>query len=285
MKFINLRASRTLLIFLAVLFVGLRASDEAAYGQTCNSTNSPQVIRTGWTRDMPVTVYIDPAIQGDARRGVEQAFRNWNTANQSNNSGVSYTFSTTPPASGAYFTVSYANQIIGTNGSPVRAQTATTTDGNGVTTSAAASLDQHMTNYDAVLEAMSHEIGHPAGFGHCATCAPGDSVMAQVPYDPNDPATYNQAYGRATTPTGCDNQTLQQTNYPYCSPPPFANCTWDFSTCSCFPGTGGGGGGGYGGDGSGGGYNYCTPYYWYYYESWDGGQTWELMDVSYAGCW
>ncbi|HEV2704964.1 MAG TPA: hypothetical protein VGV59_03510 [Pyrinomonadaceae bacterium] len=44
--------------------------------------------------------------------------------------------------------------------------------------------------------------------------------------------------------------------------------------------TGGGGGGG-------GGYmeSPCTPYYWVYYESWDGGQTWDEVDSVYAGCW
>ncbi len=43
-------------------------------------------------------------------------------------------------------------------------------------------------------------------------------------------------------------------------------------------GSGGGGGGGGGG-------GYCTPYYWVYYESYDGGRTWHVVDVSYAGCW
>jgi hypothetical protein len=288
LSFTNPTASRALVLLFAILFVGLSASDQAAYAQTCTATNTATVNKTGWNRDQPVSVYIDPAITGDARRGVEQAFRNWNTANQSNNSGVSYTFTNTAPAAGAYgtFTVSYSPQITGTDGTRVRAQASTTPNANGVTTSASAVIDQVMTNYDAVLETMSHEIGHPAGFGHCGTCAPGDSVMAQVPYDPDDPATFNQAYSRATSPTGCDNQALQQTNYPYCSPPPFSSCTWDWSTCSCYPGTGGGGGGLGGGDESGGGgYYYCTPYYWVYYESWDGGRTWDVVDVSYAGCW
>ena len=39
------------------------------------------------------------------------------------------------------------------------------------------------------------------------------------------------------------------------------------------------------GGGGGGGGTYCTPYYWVYYESWDGGLTWEVVDISYAGCW
>ncbi len=41
---------------------------------------------------------------------------------------------------------------------------------------------------------------------------------------------------------------------------------------------------GEGGGGGGGGY-YCTPYYWVYYQSWDEGLTWEIVDISYAGCW
>lgn len=61
-------------------------------------------------------------------------------------------------------------------------------------------------------------------------------------------------------------------------------------SCSDCGGSGGGGGdycsmypsSCYGGGGGGGG---CTPYYWNYYESHDGGQTWYLVDSSYAGCW
>jgi hypothetical protein len=40
----------------------------------------------------------------------------------------------------------------------------------------------------------------------------------------------------------------------------------------------------YGGGGGGGG-GYCTPYYWVYYESYDGGNTWYVVDIQYAGCW
>lgn len=38
-----------------------------------------------------------------------------------------------------------------------------------------------------------------------------------------------------------------------------------------------------GGGGGGGGY-YCTPYFWVYYESIDGG-PWQEVDRWYAGCW
>jgi hypothetical protein len=44
-----------------------------------------------------------------------------------------------------------------------------------------------------------------------------------------------------------------------------------------------GGGGGYEG---GGGYPYCTDYFWYWFISYDGGETWEPTgQVDYAGCW
>jgi hypothetical protein len=39
------------------------------------------------------------------------------------------------------------------------------------------------------------------------------------------------------------------------------------------------------GSGPGGGSQPCTPYYWVYYESLDGGYTWEVIDIQYAGCW
>jgi hypothetical protein len=40
-----------------------------------------------------------------------------------------------------------------------------------------------------------------------------------------------------------------------------------------------------GGGPPGGGGHPCTPYYWVYYESMDGGMTWYIVDISYAGCW
>lgn len=47
----------------------------------------------------------------------------------------------------------------------------------------------------------------------------------------------------------------------------------------------GGGGGGDGGGYYGGGGGYCTPYYWNYYTSYDGGETWDYDYSEYAGCW
>jgi hypothetical protein len=239
---------------------------------------------------MTVRVFIDPAITGDARTATEQAFKNWNAASNSfaNNSHVTYEFTTTRPQSGVgnYLIVSPGSTLIDEgSGSQVRAQTSYNTDPNtGYTTRGGIMLDTSMTNYDAVLETMVHEIGHPMGLGHCtgSGCTPQSSVMTPVVVNPPTPENFNRAYGRATSPTDCDNSRLETVNYPACSPPVTACNSWDANLCTCrdYPT-----GGGYGGGGDAGGDYYCTPYYWVYYESWDGGRTWNVVDVSYAGCW
>jgi hypothetical protein len=63
---------------------------------------------------------------------------------------------------------------------------------------------------------IAHEIGHPAGFGECDTCAPSDSVMAPGPPE----GQYNVTVGRPTSPTPCDNQKLKEGNYPTPTPTP-----------------------------------------------------------------
>jgi hypothetical protein len=215
-------------LLLALFGIALQAA-LPAFAQTCSST--PPVNKPGWPKNQAVKAYIDPAIQGDARTAVVQAFQNWNTANQSNGSGVTYTISATQPTSGATFTVSYVNSIIA-NGTPTRASTAITqSTSTNITLSAATTIDVHVTSYAAVLETMAHEIGHPAGFADCPNCAPADSVMGPAQFDANNPSTFNQTDGRATAPTACDNQTLKTNDYP--PPPP--------------SGGGGGGGGGTGG--------------------------------------
>jgi len=97
---------------------------------------------------------------------------------------------------------------------------------------------------------------------------------------------YNQVLGRPTSPSPCDNQALQQTDYPPCNPPVNTyNCQiWDPNTCTCSQYVGGGGGGGgYEGDNT---YDAgCTNYYWVWFVSYDGGKTWEATgEVDYAGC-
>ncbi|MBV9925686.1 MAG: hypothetical protein JOZ96_11765 [Acidobacteria bacterium] len=275
-------------------FLGLtHFSQTTAFGQ-CPENGGATVQGNGWEKGTTVRVFIDPAITGDARTATEQAFRNWNAASNSfaNNSHVTYEFTTTRPTSGVgnYLIVSPGSNLIDPeSGSQVRAQTTYITDpNNGYTSYGGIRLDPSMTNYDAVLETMVHEIGHPMGLGHCtgSGCTPQSSVMTPVVVNPPTPANFNRAYGRSTIPTDCDNNRLQTVNYPACSPPIDSSCDfWDPNLCTCRGYSGGGGSGG-GGD-AGGGFDggYCTPYYWVYMESWDGGKTWNIVDVSYAGCW
>lgn len=243
---------------------------------TCNGYNTPYTNSKGWEQGKTVEYYIDPSISGtDAVNAINDAFDNWTLSKNENGSGVSYQRVMSPPPAGTGITIKSVPDIVNVdqNGVERRARAdaqVTDRDSSNYALAAEIRIDNVMTGYDAVLEAVSHEIGHPAGFADCiyadGGCTEGDSIMAGVEYDGNDKSTYNQSYGRYTAPTKCDNQALKDSNY---VPNPI----------------GGGGGGGDPGTGGGGPGYPCTPYYWVYYESWDGGRTWEMVDVSYAGCW
>ncbi len=249
--------------------------------QTCTIQNSPQAYQPGWIKGADVQVYIDPAITGDQRNAVIDAFNNWNAANGSDgtNSGVDYTIVSSPPPAGSYsFTV---NSTAPTTYPGTRAETGTVTDAYGHTIGATTKLDPQVTNPDAIREVIAHEIGHPAGLDDCYSCATGDSVMGGY-WGGQD---YNEVIGRPTSPTNCDKHNLQASDYPYCNPPVnTSDCqVWDPNTCTCSQYVGGGGGGG-GEPGSKYALDGCTDYYWCYFVSYDGGSTWQLYDVEYAGC-
>lgn len=177
--------------------------------QTCTSQNTPPAPRPGWPQATTVQVYIDPAITGNLLDVTQQSFLNWNAANNGangNNSGVTYEFINSPPNPGTYsFTVT-----LGTPANGVRARTETLANSQVQTLSATTVIDSRVTDPSAFFEVMAHEIGHPAGFGECDSCAPGDSVMAPGPPE----GQYNAVVGRPTSPTPCDNQKLKQVNYP-----------------------------------------------------------------------
>jgi hypothetical protein len=290
------RFTKSLIVAASLVVLGGMAQTPA-FGQTCSANNTANVDRGGWARDSVVNVYINTNnMSADAQQAVKDAFANWQAANSQNGSGVTFNFVTTTPTSGVgtWIIVSTDTNITDPNtGGRVRAATINTNDPNtGQELRAGIRFDNVMTDYAAVLESMVHEIGHTFGFGHCDTCGITESVMAPTPYDPNDPSTYNVAYGKPTSPTVCDDYKLHAVNYPDCGADTSYYCSqnggsWNGLTCTCsYGGYGGGGdgggyGGGFAGEGGGGG---CTPYYWYYYTSYDGGQTWNLDDVEYAGC-
>lgn len=233
--------------------------------QTCTDQNSPKVMSAGFPRGKEVQVYIatspafEPGFNKDQADAIKLAFNNWQNANGANNSGVTFKFVDSIPPDGTYkWIVGYSTPTVtvgsrGESGVPVR-------DAAGNAQEAQTAIDPRVTAPAAITDVMAHEIGHPMGLDDCNdTCSATDSVMSKG----NPRADYwNGLSGRPTSPTNCDNQNLKTTNYPILllqdgggNPP------------------------------SDPGYPSCTPYYWLYYQSWDGGETWELVDVSYAGCW
>lgn len=138
-------------------------------------------------------------------------------------------------------------------------------------TAALTFLNPYITSCDALKFNLLHEIAHTLGLDDCDEYNPAadESVMYRpVSLNPGGgftPADFNFVPSNALTGlSDCDNQKIKSTG--------------SYNT----PLNGGGGeppGGG------GGGVYYCTPYYWVYYESWDGGETWYVVDYWYAGCW
>lgn len=174
----------------------------------CQSGHKAPLNYPGWPQGTTVDVYIDPSIPGYSK--VKTAFNNWTANSAANGTGVTYNFVNNPLPEHTGYTV--LNQHPSED---VREHT-DTFPSTGTTLWAVTQLSPSMTNPAAVLEAMSHAIGHPAGFGDCGDCAPSDSVMAtQIMYFHD-----NDVIGRATSPTPCDNQQLYLLNHPDCRPAP-----------------------------------------------------------------
>lgn len=139
-------------------------------------------------------------------------------------------------------------------------------------TAAMTFLNPNITSCEALKFNILHEMAHTMGLDDCPDYNPpaNQSVM----YRPNclnltngcTPQDFNFVPSDAlTTLSNCDNQKIKDVGQydPNIGTPPSGN-----------------------GDNNGNSPPYyCTPYYWVYYESWDDEQTWEIVDVSYAGCW
>lgn len=260
--------------FLFVLFFALYAGYLAipnASAQNCTNSNTAPVNKKGWAQGAEVPVYIDPAVQDDRRNAVIDAFTNWNGANSGagNNSRVHYTIVNTPPPSGTGYVV-HDGTLTSDPGTIKRGNTTTSPDASGTTVGANTTIDSRVTSYDAVLEVMAHEIGHPAGFGDCTNCQIGDSVMSLGMSITPD---YNTVTGQSTSPTPCDNQALKNTDY-QCNQP--SNCQdWDASNCDCLA---------YDLEEGGQPQEDCIDYWWVEYASYDGMSWFPTGWVQYAGC-
>lgn len=138
---------------------------------------------------------------------------------------MTYEFIDSPPNPGTYsFSVS-----LGTPANGVRARTQTLANSQLQTLRTTTVIDSRVTDPSAFFEVMAHEIGHPAGFAECDSCAPGASVMAPGPPG----GQYNAVIGRPTSPTPCDNQKLKDTNYPSPPTPPSGEGCSEEQSSSC----------------------------------------------------
>ncbi len=242
-----------------------------------------------------VYVDIDVRIQGtDEARQIIAGIGSWNQRNQANGSGVNFIIGP-PPQTGTYNVLHATNTTLtNPNGSvnhttvartvPNRFDNATSTLNDATiyfnTGGALADPDHPDTSgpyydptqsgYDSIFQKETeHETGHDMGLSDVdPTCQQsGQSVMnhAIVPGCPND-----NCGAKPLTVSQCDSDAVSTVpNYQPQpngggNPPPTYGGNYD---------SGGGGGG-------------CTDYYWVWYESYDGGQTWyETGQVDYAGCW
>lgn len=233
----------------------------------------PDPNKAGWKK--ATTVYFDVSgLPSNVQQQAKDAFAAWTNANKTNGSGVTFA-----PGDASH----PANFIVGVGAADGRpGKTETATDANRLSTGATTTIDLDNKDFfdssvegfgTAILKIMLHEIGHTMGITDtpgdetkpCGGQTSGGSVM-------NGQCGVNDKGGNGPTKvTSCDSTVVNEKP--------------QYTAPLINPGGGGGGGGGSDYSGYYGGGGYCTPYYWVYYESWDGGKTWQIVDVSYAGCW
>jgi hypothetical protein len=252
------------------------------YSQTSSGCAKTDQSNQAWAQN--TTVYYDTSkiTDAQAKQQIESGIAAWDSANKNDNySGVRFL---PGPAPAGAPTITF--QMGGSNANNAGHTDTTVNLSNGIIQSATVSFytdgktpggnpiyDKNQPGYyDMFLKVTLHEIGHTMGLedadvptsGYCDQ-PDGATVM-------NGYCGTNDSGGNLSkTVTSCDNTALKSADSPY--PPPMPT---------------GGGGGGVGGGGDyyyGGGGGYCTPYYWVYYESYDGGNTWYEVDSEYAGCW
>lgn len=272
----KLKSSRSLIVaaFLAALFLGLNSVDlapNAVLVPACAQQNPCPQMNVGgntsltWPAGAYVEVIFDNSVTPERRAIYQQVLENWSRDN-----GQGVTFRT----SGAFGSQNPQHSMliydaVPSAGASYRGYVEHQQwDGNGVLQYVQIAMNPSVIGPTALANSMSHEVAHNFGLNHTADGSLSNQTASSL---------YNTANGLNDTttgapgPTSCDNQTI---NSIYAS----GGVRYVEPQIS-------GGGGGY--DGGGGGYYYepCTPYYWVYYESYDGGRTWYEVDREYAGCW
>jgi hypothetical protein len=272
---VKLRTSHLSLViaFLAALCIGLAAGvlapEEIVTPVCAQQSGCPQMNVGGntsltWPAGATVKVFFDSSVSPDRMDIYKQALNNWSAGN---GQGVTFVFEV--ETGQAQYSMSVTDAIPNGDNS-LRGQVVWQGwDGNGVLQYVDIQMNPNVTDSTALLNAMSHEIAHNFGLNHATTVS---NQTASSLYNSNN--GLNDTSTGAPGPTPCDKQTMNSI---------YAGGGVKYVAPTI------GGSGGDGGYDPGYyyyyDYNYCTPYYWVYYESYDGGRTWNEVDSWYAGCW
>ncbi len=169
-----------------------------------------QSVITAWVKYAHVTVNINPAFSASQNQAVRNAFLNWQGVGLS---GVTFSFtsSSTPINQQNNYQVNYQTPACVNCQAVTGGASFVTPEGDTRRYRAFTDISPNVTNDVALIQSMSHEIGHTFGLADCFYCAPGSSAMNLFPLGDFN----NTTYGRID-PSSCDSNAV----YPYYNYPP-----------------------------------------------------------------
>lgn len=147
-----------------------------------------------WAHGSQVTVYLDSSFDSSHVQSIKQAFQNWE-AHQPDQTAVSFTFVSGNAPDGINTYNVYNKLPSGYDPSFTRGVTGGDTTGDWRTNSYTY-LNPAVSDPDAVLQLMVHEIGHTFGLKGAKTSGPKDTIMAI--------ATCMNCSDGLSMPTPCD---------------------------------------------------------------------------------
>jgi hypothetical protein len=295
----SLRAVVRQFLMLLLASVALVAGSLVTFGQCTSPCPVPKSQDPNATNQYAFpqgTIYIDidVRIRGtDEERQIKAGLQSWNQQNQANGSGVYFDTATDPwSVPGQINVLHILNTTLTNPDGSVNTSTAARTVYNRVDNTTNTAYDvtiffntggtlsnpadpnsgpfynPALPGYDSIFQnETEHETGHGMGLAdvdpNCQQS--GQSVMNRaVANCPND-----NCGSKPLNVSTCDSNAVSQV--PNYQPPPVLYYQRYQKGGDQVPFY-------Y--------YDTCTPYYWVWYESYDGGETWwETGQVEYAGCW